>query len=217
MTYYDEPKYTEHCQTVQHIAQGDHAELVDARGLRDPALDPVLHRHLGTHYINAAANLDQPGLEGIIEDLCRALSQLFTWCMAQSQTGPYLIIAFLCNSGRHRSVMLASLLGHFLTLHRLHVGVRHLCSAQWDHLCGRNPPCQPRDEDWRTARWNESYRYFEDRLLKACYRHGFHRSEWWTDFQLLPFRQGATQSPRHHTMLPPRAPRFEEDARQPPG
>ena len=45
----------------------NYAELVDVRGLRDPTLDPVLHRHLGTHYVNAAANLNQPGLEDIIE------------------------------------------------------------------------------------------------------------------------------------------------------
>ena len=53
-------------------------ELVDCRGLRDPQLDPALHRHLGTHHVNAAANLGQKGF-AVIEDLCQALSSFFAW------------------------------------------------------------------------------------------------------------------------------------------
>ena len=99
----------------------------------------TLHRHLGTHFVNAAANLGQKGFAAIIEDLCQALSSLFAWAMTQSQTGVYLVLCFLCNSGRHRSVLMASLLTHFLEMQRLHVRVRHLCSSGWDHLCGRHP------------------------------------------------------------------------------
>ena len=47
--------------------------------------------------------------------------------------------------------------------------VRHLCNAQWDHLCGRHPSCQACDADWRTARWSDS-QYFEDRLFRAAYK-----------------------------------------------
>ena len=52
--YYDEPRYTERCETVRAIAQGGHAEPVDCRGLRDPQVDHSLHRHLHTRYAKAS-------------------------------------------------------------------------------------------------------------------------------------------------------------------
>ena len=48
--YYDEPAFSERCALVAAIAQGDRAQIVDCRSLRDPAVDPMLHRHMGTHY-----------------------------------------------------------------------------------------------------------------------------------------------------------------------
>ena len=56
--YYDEPQYSERCETVRC------AELVDCRVLRDPQLDPVLHRHLGTHFVNAAAKCGAERIRG---------------------------------------------------------------------------------------------------------------------------------------------------------
>ena len=87
--YYDEPRYSERCEIVRAIAQGDRAQLVDCRGLRDPHVDRSLHRHLGTHFVNAAANVGQKGFAAIIEDTCQALAALFAWAMTQSQTGVY--------------------------------------------------------------------------------------------------------------------------------
>ena len=40
--YYEEPQYSQRCETVRTIAQGDRAELVDCRGLRDPHVDNSL-------------------------------------------------------------------------------------------------------------------------------------------------------------------------------
>ena len=90
---------------------------------------------------------------------------------------------------------MASLLTHILQTHRLHARVRHLCSSGWGHLCGRNPPCQACDADWRTARWTNTYQYFEDQLLRACYKHKFHHSEWWTYFCLPEFPPGGSHRP----------------------
>ena len=210
--YYDEPQYSQRCETVRAIAQGDRAELVDCRGLRDPHVDNSLHRHLGTHYVNAAANVNQRGFADVLEDLCQAISALFAWAMTQSQTGVYLVLCFLCNSGRHRSVLMAGLLEHFLISRGLHARARHLCSGAWGHMCNRNPPCQACDADWRTARWVNTYQYFEDQFLRLCYKHKFHHSEWWTYFKMPNFPPGG---PPGHAMLPPVVPRLEEDARPP--
>ena len=210
--YYDEPQYSQRCETVRTIAQGDRAELVDCRGLRDPHVDNSLHRHLGTHYVNAAANVNQRGFADVLEDLCQAISALFAWAMTQSQTGIYLVLCFLCNSGRHRSVLMAGLLEHFLISRGLHARARHLCSGAWGHMCHRNPPCQACDADWRTARWVNTYQYFEDQFLRLCYKHKFHHSEWWTYFKMPNFPPGG---PPGHAMLPPVVPRLEEDARPP--
>ena len=210
--YYDEPQYGERCETVRAIAQGDRAELIDCRGLRDPHVDNSLHRHLGTHYVNAAANVNQRGFANVLEDLCQAMSSLFAWAMTQSQTGIYLVLCFLCNSGRHRSVLMAGLLEHFLVSRGLHACARHLCSSAWGHLCNRHPPCQACDADWRTARWVNTYQYFEDQLLRLCYKHKFHHSEWWAYFKLPNLPPGG---PPGHAMLPPVVPQLEEDARPP--
>ena len=56
--------------------------------------------------MNAAANVNQRGFADVLEDLCQAMTALFAWAMTQSQTGIYLVLCFLCNSGRHRSVPL---------------------------------------------------------------------------------------------------------------
>ena len=210
--YYDEPQYSERCDTVRAIAQGDRAELVDCRGLRDPHVDNSLHRHLGTHYVNAAASVNQRGFADVLEDLCQALSSLFAWAMTQSQTGIHLILCFLCNSGRHRSVLMAGLLEHFLITRGLHARARHLCSSAWSHMCQRNPPCQACNADWRTARWANTYQYFEDQFLRLCYKHKLHHSEWWAYFKLPNFPPGG---PPGHAMLPPVVPQMEEDARPP--
>ena len=210
--YYDEPQYSERCQTVRTIAQGDRAELIDCRGLRDPHVDNSLHRHLGTHYVNAAANVNQRGFANVLEDLCQAMSALFAWAMTQSQTGIYLVLCFLCNSGRHRSVLMAGLMEHFLVSRGLHARARHLCSSAWGHMCHRHPPCQACDADWRTARWVNTYQYFEDQLLRLCYKHKFHHSEWWAYFKLPNLPPGG---PPGHAMLPPVVPQLEEDARPP--
>ena len=210
--YYDEPQYGERCETVRAIAQGDRAELIDCRGLRDPHVDNSLHRHLGTHYVNAAANVNQRGFANVLEDLCQAMSSLFAWAMTQSQTGIYLVLCFLCNSGRHRSVLMAGMLEHFLVSRGLHARARHLCSSAWGHLCNRHPPCQACDADWRTARWVNTYQYFEDQLLRLCYKHKFHHSEWWAYFKLPNLPPGG---PPGHAMLPSVVPQLEEDARPP--
>ena len=85
------------------------------------------------------------------------------------------------------------------------ISVSDTCAALGDHLCNRRPPCQACDADWRMARWN-------DQLLRACYRHGFHRAEWWVYFQMPAFPPGG---PPGHAMLPPVVPRLEADARPP--
>ena len=210
--YYDEPQYGERCETVRAIAQGDRAELIDCRGLRDPHVDNSLHRHLGTHFVNAAANVNQRGFAQVLEDLCQAMSALFAWAMTQSQTGIHLVLCFLCNSGRHRSVLMVGLLEHFFATRGLHARARHLCSSAWGHMCDRHPPCQACDADWRTARWVNTYQYFEDQFLRLCYKHKFHHSEWWAYFRLPNLPPGG---PPGHAMLPPVVPQMEEDARPP--
>ena len=95
---------------------------------------------------------------------------------------------------------------------QLHARARHLCSSAWGHMCHRHPPCQACDADWRTARWVNTYQYLEDQLLRLCYKHKFHHSEWWAYFKLPNLISGG---PPGHAMLPPVVPQLEEDARPP--
>ena len=80
--YYDEPAFSERCALVAGLAQGDKAQMVDCRSLRDPAVDPLLHRHMGTHYVNMAANLNVAKIQGIVDDIWLGLGpryQMMLW------------------------------------------------------------------------------------------------------------------------------------------
>ena len=179
--YYDEPAFSERCALVAAIAQGDRAQIVDCRSLRDPAVDPMLHRHMGTHYVNMAANLNVPKIQGIVDDIWIGLIGLFMYAMSQGQSTA-LVFAFACASGRHRSVMLVALLAEFLVRQGFPVTIRHLCDRQWNHLCGGHPPCQACHFNSRSDRWKASYKYFADLMLRRAWSRKYQNRPFWDYF-----------------------------------
>ena len=210
--YYDEPAFSERCALVAAIAQGDRAQIVDCRSLRDPAVDPMLHRHMGTHYVNMAANLNVPKIQGIVDDIWIGLIGLFMYAMSQGQRTA-LVFAFACASGRHRSVMLVALLAEFLVRQGFPVTIRHLCDRQWNHLCGGHPPCQACHFNSRSDRWKASYEYFADLMLRRAWSRKYQSRPFWDYFGMPAIPPGGLQPML--TMLPPRVPDLEEDARPP--
>ena len=109
--------------------------------------------------------------------------------------------------GRHRSVLLANLLEHFLAILRLHVRVRHLCSAGWDHLCERRPPCQA-----CAVRWHDTFHTSRTSCSEHATDMASIAQNGYVHFQMAPLAPG---KPPGHAMLPLVVPRFEEDARPP--
>ena len=205
--YYDEPAFSDRCALVAALAQGDKAQMVDCRSLRDPAVDPMLHRHMGTHYVNMAANLNVAKIQGIVDDIWLGLISLFMYAMSQGHRTS-LVFAFACASGRHRSVMLVALLAEFLVRQGFPVTIRHLC-----HLCGGHPPCQACNFNSRSDRWKASYEYFADLMLRRAWSRKYHSRPFWEYFGMPAIPPGGLQPMM--SMLPPRVPDLEEDARPP--
>ena len=58
-------------------------QLVDSRSLPVPAVDQTLRSHMGSHFVNTAANLNVPKIQGIVDDVWVAL---MCFVMSQGQT-----------------------------------------------------------------------------------------------------------------------------------
>ena len=112
------------------------------------------------------------------------------YAMSQGQRTA-LVFAFACASGRHRSVILVALLAEFLV----------------------RPPCQAGHFNSRSDRWKASYEYFADLMLRRAWSRKYQSRPFWEYFGMPAIPQGGLQPML--TMLPPRVPELEEDARPP--
>jgi len=123
-------------RSVGHIA-------MDCRCFPDPDGKQRVHRavnHLGFHERVVSSVVENPKLEAWMRRLRRRLAQEEA---ALGGTPGTIFITFYCNSGRHRSVACALIMGQLLewdgyTMHE----PRHLCSDLWPgSTCNRCQEC----------------------------------------------------------------------------